>query len=967
MAATTTSPSTGLLNLEKELVCFICTEILYQPLTLIDCLHTFCGSCLKEWFSHQHRKATHSHSSSPASPYTCPTCRAPVKDAQHNAMINTLLDMFLSANPSKGRSPEEKAEMSQTYKPGDEIMPKVESHRRRERRRRDDEEASGRERRPQENDTQNSGARGQQLHPSSADTRHAQRPGTSRSRESRERSERSDDSAHQDRRHRHPSADAVVSRPRTAGSSNPPDQSSLSPPAGSPRHPDAVEARQRGARTVAHQASLRSMVSASESGTGTGDSLNEAHLMQEILSEGLLDGINLDELTEAEQDELSEYIAERYRQLHPERARRTPSDEIRHSRPPETAVQPVEQLEEADRVPCGLPRGNQRRPTQPSPRLSRNVVIGGSGGRPPTSFPQAALDHVMATPQDARHRRTASNESGRSEPASARAGRRSATDLVERPQSSSSGSGRPRQLSNTNRAQTEPRNAPRVSEVWQAAGRQIGMLSQTESPGPQSPTPDYVGPIMSGVNNAPVPTVMAGLNSAAALYEPAGISDVGGSRIVDQHSVSCAHCSRASIEYEVHRHCAACDLDLCLRCYRAGRGCNHWFGFGHAAMVKFESSHTARSSQAIELPHVLVGRQYQKSPARPGGDRRNGTTTSSGVTVHVLEGNFCDRCGTFANGCFWSCDICNDGEWGFCNDCVNTNHCCRHPLLPVAHRTRDPAQQAQHTFQAGSMALSPYSARVRASSPAHSAPSSANSTNGPISSHRADFVPLIITTHCDNCSRSISPEEMWYHCPSHPTPSPDKPEQKGDFDLCNDCYLIFVNTRRIKREDGPDGWRLCPNGHRMVAVTFEQVTDDDHRRIIARDLVGGTKTTEADIAAWKLAKAQLTESHMEDASGSVRNRGQWTWREDSSGGRRATRARTATLSGSSTFPPDGGIGKVCRALWSYYPEEGEDGKGELMFPKHADVREVEEVNEDWWFGVYAGDQGVFPAVYVRES
>src|SRR5690348_8151226 len=147
MASSVEAPSTGLLNLEKELVCFICTEILYQPLTLLDCLHSFCGSCLKEWFSHQHRKATHSHSASTANTYTCPTCRAPVKDAQHNAMINTLLDMFLAANPTKGRSAEEKAEMAQAYTQGEEIMPKVESHRRRERRRREEEEMTARERR----------------------------------------------------------------------------------------------------------------------------------------------------------------------------------------------------------------------------------------------------------------------------------------------------------------------------------------------------------------------------------------------------------------------------------------------------------------------------------------------------------------------------------------------------------------------------------------------------------------------------------------------------------------------------------------------------------------------------------------------------------------------------------------------------------------------------------------------------
>src|ERR1700745_2092570 len=108
MATASATSNSGLLNLEKELVCFICTEVLYQPLTLIDCLHTFCGSCLKEWVSHQYRKAAHAHTP-PTNPYTCPTCRATVKDVQHNAMINTLLEMFLAANPGKDRSAEEKA------------------------------------------------------------------------------------------------------------------------------------------------------------------------------------------------------------------------------------------------------------------------------------------------------------------------------------------------------------------------------------------------------------------------------------------------------------------------------------------------------------------------------------------------------------------------------------------------------------------------------------------------------------------------------------------------------------------------------------------------------------------------------------------------------------------------------------------------------------------------------------------
>jgi hypothetical protein len=68
---------------------------------------------------------------------------------------------------------------------------------------------------------------------------------------------------------------------------------------------------------------------------------------------------------------------------------------------------------------------------------------------------------------------------------------------------------------------------------------------------------------------------------------------------------------------------------------------------------------------------------------------------------------------------------------------------------------------------------------------------------------------------------------------------------------------------------------------------------------------------------------------------------------------------------ASKFPPDGGVGKRCLAFWSYYPEEGDGGKGELLFPKGAEVREVEDINEEWSFGVYAGEKGLFPAQYVR--
>ncbi|EXJ70341.1 uncharacterized protein A1O5_06409 [Cladophialophora psammophila CBS 110553] len=967
MAAITETPTTGLLNLEKELVCFICTEVLYQPLTLLDCLHTFCGSCLKEWFSHQYRKAIHSRTPSSTNPYTCPTCRAPVKTARPYAKINTLLEMFLIANPDKDRTPEEKAEMSQAYKPGDEILPKVENHRRRERRRREEEESAPGDSRNGEGGQRERSRRDQHLDPASADTRRGT-SGSSRSRERRETAERQRDADRRQRHEQQPASDATSSRPRTAASSNSADLSSLSPPPSSPRHPEAVEARQRGARTVAHQASLISIVSASESGTGTGDSLDEGRLMQEILAEGLLDGINIDELTEQEQDALSETIAERIRQLHPERLRRPGSDDSRHDSHGATTRPPASQIEEPARRSRQSSRNNNRERTQPSPRSSHNVVIGGNETRPPTASSQSAAEQLLTPPHTSVQRRRASDESRRSENSGLRTERtphpaaRSATDLSNRPSSNASSAARIQQLQQlpqAHRSNTEPRTSPRASEVWQAAGgRNISSPPQVASPAQQSPRPDFAQPLMSSIATGPVPTSIPTLDPAARAPEPSELSAGNAPNRSEEPYIVCSRCSRPNIQYEVHKHCAPCNVDLCLRCYRTGRGCNHWFGFYRSAMPKFNASHPPnRNNQSVGLPHLLVGRQYQ----RP--SRQHSTTPNA--SSRLREGNFCDRCGSLANDYFWSCDYCNEGEWGFCNDCVNTNHCCDHPLLPVAYKSSD-LNAASSRIGGGSAAvtLSPYSAGGRDVSPAQSAASSVTSAAGPYPGVRPDFVPLDVKTNCDICSRSISPQETRYHCPTHPTPSPENSGLKGDYDICSTCYRRFVETGQIKHEDGPDGWRLCPDGHRMIAVAFERDDEGNERRIITRDIVGGVQMADADVAAWKLAMKNL---HRVDRATLSAVRGDWSWREDEAGTRRKTRARAATLPRSGVqLPPDGGWGKAYVARWSYYPPEHDNkAKDELMFPKHATVREVEEINDEWWFGVYAGDAGVFPAIFLK--
>ena len=403
--------------------------------------------------------------------------------------------------------------------------------------------------------------------------------------------------------------------------------------------------------------------------------------------------------------------------------------------------------------------------------------------RPPTSFPHPTSDQGLGLtlPQSSAHRRRTSNESRRSDSSTIRSDRplqpaaRSATDLSNRPQSVSSATEHLPATLHAQRSNTEPRSPPRASEVWQTgAARQVSTLPQIDSPGQQSQRIDSPRPLMSSVTSGPVPTSLS-VSDPAPEVASSTVASVS-SRFEEPH-VTCARCSRSNIQYEVYKHCDPCQMDLCLRCYRAGRGCSHWFGFGHAAMLRFNASRPqSRTSQAFELPHFLVGRQYQKPPPSATHSRRRDTTSDPASRLH--EGNFCDGCSTFANDYFWTCDVCNEGEWGFCNDCVNTNRCCDHPLLPIAHKSLDVTEPTS-LQPTTSINLSPPSAGRRDQSPAQSVTSSHTSATGLYSSLRPDFKLLVVTTNCDICSRAVPLEEPRYHCPTHPTPFTRRSQSEG--------------------------------------------------------------------------------------------------------------------------------------------------------------------------------------------
>lgn len=93
----------------------ICADLLYDPVTFLDCLHTNCGACAKSWFA--------SLNNIDAAKFTCPICRAEVRRTKHNSILQSLVADFIDKNPDKDRTPEEKATLRKLHVPGGGVLP----------------------------------------------------------------------------------------------------------------------------------------------------------------------------------------------------------------------------------------------------------------------------------------------------------------------------------------------------------------------------------------------------------------------------------------------------------------------------------------------------------------------------------------------------------------------------------------------------------------------------------------------------------------------------------------------------------------------------------------------------------------------------------------------------------------------------------------------------------------------------
>ncbi|KAL4977616.1 hypothetical protein BDW66DRAFT_132065 [Aspergillus desertorum] len=897
----------GLGDLEKELTCSICTDLLFQPLTLLDCLHTFCGSCLKEWFYTQASR----RSSSTTPGYTCPSCRASVRETRPNATVTTLLDMVLTANPERAKPAAERAEIEARYKPGESVFPPIASSG-------DSSEGSYegdqrileevRQLSLQENRsrTQMTGYRSRQ----SSRTRRTDSADINGQRENGRSRRRRDE-------------DRATRRERTERTAGRPE-----------------DARER-TRRIEHQSSLRSLLSLSDTET------MEEEILRQILEEGLLDDIDLDNLEPGQEEELSERIADAYRRRHMLRSR----SQHRQDNPGSP---------QAQRRTHYRSRSMQRsQETSSSSATPRSPLL-----EPPASRPGPSNHQRRLSEQGSNRRRRTSpvpyNPASSSNVTLSLAQRSSSDIIPDRPRNSHSrpppsGFVATRSRRATSSSQSVPLilvgNRNRASSVTRT-GPSIDSPRSTTSTRNPLESPSSLRP-QNGTSELPAnSSVVAEVNSPRSLPSSSRsntLTQLANSYL--EPSISCDRCGKANIQYELHKYCSRCkdgNYHLCLRCYRHGRGCLEWKGFDTSAQAEFVRLRALSASQPMqprESQHILHSVKYLQPAETTLQFVRDGRQMiGDNPACRLQQGLFCDICQSSANELIWTCNKCNQGDWGFCNRCVNKGKCCTHPLLPICYINNAP--QGQTT--AGSS---------------------------------LKFKVLTISTRCDACACQIPTSTLRFHCLQC---------NDGDYDLCANCYLKFVATSKIRKEDGLNGWRRCLKGHRMIVVGFQDYPEG-HRRVVARNLVGGNALKDKYIPLTS-SPVQAVSSHSgTPTTESPTTIGDWSWREGSERRKKASRVRSSwnddrnrtqvSEPGASSsvnpnqsqspnaaaptprrFPPDGGIGLIVHAMWSWYPEEGVDD--ELMFPRGAEITEAENINDDWYWGCYAGMTGLFPGSHV---
>ena len=322
--------------------------------------------------------------------------------------------------------------------------------------------------------------------------------------------------------------------------------------------------------------------------------------------------------------------------------------------------------------------------------------------------------------------------------------------------------------------------------------------------------------------------------------------------------------------------------------------------------------------------------------------------------VKLEQGLFCEGCFAFADECYWHCNVCLEGAWGYCDGCVRDGRHCTHALEAVGRISKmedgtegisvKQRQGATHFAGGDDLYPAPLSTSISSRTTA-SKDSTARAPQRPFLPSVPDpttYAPLSIPTSCSLCHRFIPPSHARFHCPTCSDAS------STSHDICNACYHNLCGTGKIGRNDGVTGWRRCLRGHRMVVLGFED-REGGQRRVVVRDLVGGWALKEEGGDLQTASAAQNAQLHSDtlDMSATPYSQRTWRWKENdgSSASHAPAHARPDRRDNTPTpLPPNGGVGLRVQALWSYSP--GPEVKDELSFPRGAEITEAEDINGD---------------------
>ncbi|XP_052270355.1 E3 ubiquitin-protein ligase CHFR-like isoform X2 [Dreissena polymorpha] len=88
-------------DIEENLQCTICQDIMHDCISLQPCLHSFCAGCYSEWMSRSQE---------------CPSCRKKVERINKNHIVNNLIEAYLKEHPAKRRPAEDIVELNKKNK-----------------------------------------------------------------------------------------------------------------------------------------------------------------------------------------------------------------------------------------------------------------------------------------------------------------------------------------------------------------------------------------------------------------------------------------------------------------------------------------------------------------------------------------------------------------------------------------------------------------------------------------------------------------------------------------------------------------------------------------------------------------------------------------------------------------------------------------------------------------------------------